>query len=166
MAGPPRRGHPAACLERANRIGPAAPAGGRNAVRPCQPSGFLGPRRLACRPGAAPSGRSRTRATGSSGRASQRGPQGQSRRTGMRREPVAVMSEAIRPAKPTGKSMRHAAGRPKGAWALVRRPGALCGAFDDRGQDPGTGTVHARQHLPACQRAPDGRGQRRQGGAG
>ena len=53
MVGPPRRGHPAACLARANRIGPAAPAGGRNAARLCRPSGFLGPRRPACRQGAA-----------------------------------------------------------------------------------------------------------------
>ena len=53
MAGPPRCGHPAACLARANRIGPTAPAGGRNAARPCRPSGFLGPRRPACRQGAA-----------------------------------------------------------------------------------------------------------------
>ena len=71
-----------------------------------------------------------------------------------------------RPAKPTDKPIRHATGRPKGAWAPVLRPGALCGAFDDRGQDPKAGTAHARQRLPACQRAPDGRGQRRQSDAG
>ena len=35
------------------RIGLAAPAGGRNAARPCRPSGFLGPRGPAYRQGAA-----------------------------------------------------------------------------------------------------------------
>ena len=58
-----------------------------------------------------------------------------------------------RPAKPTDKPIRHAAGWPKGAWAPVRRLGALRGTPDDRGQDSKTGTAHARRRLPACQRA-------------
>ena len=48
--------------------------------------------------------------------------------------------------------MRHAAGRSKEAWAPVRRPGALCGASDDRGQDPKTRTAHARQHPASMPR--------------
>ena len=161
MAGPPRHGHPAACLARANRIVPAAPAGGRSAARPCRPSGFLGPRRPACRQGAAGRApRDHRTAQPKGGRGAKTDGQacGGSRWRSCPRPP--------RPAKPTGKPIRHAAGRPKGAWAPVRRPGALRGASDSRGQDPGTGTAHARRRLPACQRAPDGRGQRRQGGAG
>ena len=124
MAGPPRCGHPAACLARANRIVPAAPAGGRNAARPCRPSGFLGPRRPACRPGAAPPGRDWTRAAGSSGRAAQRGPRGQNRRTGMRREPVAVMSEATQSRKANRQAYSACGGAAKGgmgASAAARR---------------------------------------------
>ena len=135
MAGPPRRGHPAACLALAGRIVPAAPAGGRNAARHYRPSGFLGPRRPACRPGAAPPGRGRTRATGSSGRAAQWGPRGQNRRTdpfGMRRggqrghgrqcggqAPCAAHSTAVdrilgREPRTRGGACRHAKGRPTG----------------------------------------------------
>ena len=84
--------------------------------------------RRACRDPQAglPLGRSRTRATGSSGRAIQRGPRGQNRRTG-----------------PYG--MRRGGQRGHGRQR---------GASDDRGQDPKTGTAHARRRLSACQRAP------------
>ena len=89
------------------------------------------PRRVCRDPQAGlPPGCSRTRATGSSGRAAQRGPRGQNRRTG-----------------PCG--MRRG-GR--------RGHGRQCGASDDRGQDPKTGTAHARRRLPACQRVPGVKG--------
>ena len=143
MVGPPRRGHPAACLARA---GPDRPcrAGRRTQHRPPLPAvWFFGPRRPACRPGVA--GRAPRDRQAAQPKGDRRA---KNRRTGMRREPVAVMSEAIRPAKPTGKSMRHAAGRPKGAWAPVQRPGALRGAFDDRGPGSRDGN-RARAAAPA-----------------
>ena len=87
MAGPPRRGHPAACLARANRIGPAAPAGGRNAARPCRPLVLL---RSAGRPAA------KVQPDARHGIIRPRSPKG-----------------AAGP-KPTDRPIRHAAGRPKG----------------------------------------------------
>ena len=49
--------------------------------------------------------------------------------------------------KPTDRPVRHTAGRP---WAPVH-PMTVDG-------DPKTGTAHARQRLPACQRAPEVKG--------
>ena len=129
MAGPPRRGHPAACLARANRIGPAAPAGGRSAARPCRPLVLL---RSAGRPAAkaqpdARHGIIRPR--------SPKGARGQNRRTdpfGMRRggqrghgrqcggqapcaaHPTAVDRILGREPRTRGGACRHAKGRPTG----------------------------------------------------